>query len=193
MATTEAQLDQIWGGIGVNPQAFPIYYTLGPATFKDDAGQPTSKAGSRLTLTRDLNNFPHLIFGFRYDVFFDLPDTPDAEDVAMYRLVKDYVDKEITVRTQLAQQNVIVNAAPIACVVGPKGETGNWHPFPQPYPMAGGNNIELEMVRQTDYPAFPSAPNDPIIPQISIVLVATMYRGIPQTMSSHRAIAQRER
>lgn len=181
----EAQASQLLSRFGLKPQTFPIEYPLGPEPFVDGAGNPSGAVGARATLVRTLSNFPHMVMGVRLQNVWALPDAPSDADIAHATYIKRYIDGEQTIRMDLAQQSVMVEATLQPLVTGRDGL--HWHPFPAPYPMAGGNDVAFEVVRRSAYPSLPSEPGTPLTPQVYAVLVCAVFRGDLRSAAPHRA------
>lgn len=174
----------VWSRRGLEPQEFPIYYGLPPANFLDASGTPSGAAGSRARLSRDISNWPHLLVGIRIDNVYDLPSAADADGVARYRACKEYVDGEQTVRVDLAQQNTTTDNVLQTTLCGRMG-SGDWHPFPVPFPMAGANQINIDIQRVTSYPIIVG--EDPVVPVVRVTLVAAVFHADRLTTGVHRA------
>ena len=181
MPTPEEE-NKIWSAFGLNPQAFPIYYPMGPRPFLDGSGNPSGAAGAVATLQRDLSNFPHMFIGLRISNVYPLPEGANADDVQRYRVLHEWVDGEQNMRIDLAQQNVTGDRVATIHVTGRGGV--HWHPFPVPFPMAGGNNINVEIVRLTGYGQLAG---EDVLPQCHVTIVAAVLRADLQTMAPHRA------
>jgi hypothetical protein len=173
--------DKIWSAFGLNPQAFPIYYPMGPASFLDSAGTPSGAAGAVAQLSRDLSNFPHMFLGLRVSNQYALPTTPTADQVNLYRTCKEWIDGEQSVRVELAQQSIAAERVPQTHLTG--REAIHWHPFPVPFPMAGANTISVVITRLTSYPQLAGAS---IIPTVSVSILAAVMRADLKAIAPHR-------
>lgn len=178
----QEQLNKFWSDRGLNPELFPIYYPLGPQPFRDGNGVPSGARGAEATLNADLSNFAHMFLGVRLSNVYDTPSDPTADDVNLLTYLKDHVDGEQTMTIQLAQQSVIVSGVLQKHVTG--GYDGYyWHPFPVPFPMAGANNIQIRLIRQTPYPLV----NEQFVtPRVYGVVYAAVARADIQTIAPQR-------
>ena len=174
--------DKIWGALGLKPQVFPIYYNMGPTGFVGADGQPSGAAGARASLSKEISNFPHLLYGIRIENTYELPDNATEAQIAYYEALKQFTDGEQTVRISLAQQNITANETVQTTLCGSRQY---WHPFASPFPMAGGNTVECDIQRITGYGAFPGL-QEQILPQVHVTLVAVTFRGDMSTMAPHR-------
>jgi hypothetical protein len=179
-----SEVEKIWATFGLSPQTFPIYYPIGPKPFLDGEGNQSGARGATARLEKDLSNFPHMFIGIRINNVYQLPAELTAEAVQLFRALKEWVDGEQTVSITLSQQNITADKLFQVQLTGREGE--NWHPFPSPYPMAGGNNIALEIERVTSYPLLGGLP---ILPVVRASLLAAVFRGPMRTQAPHRAIA----
>lgn len=180
-ATEQEQLNALWSRYGLTPEQFPVYYQLGPSPFLDAANAPSGAAGSRLRLSRSISNFPHLLIGVRVQNVYALPAAPTADDVQLYRTMKEWVDGEQTIRMELAQQSIIIDPTLQPTVTGQDGV--HWHPFAVPFPMAGSNNINFDLVRVTGYPQLDG---EDVIPDVYLTLVAVVLKADLKTIAPHR-------
>ncbi len=176
--------EKIWSAMGLSPQVFPIYYPMGDQPFLASNGTPSGAVGARARLQRPLSNFPHMFMGLRisnvYDLWTDVPQ-PTAEQVQLARFLREWTDAEQTVRITLAQQNVTAELLYQPHLTGHDGI--NWAPFPAPFPMAGGNNIQVEVQRTSAYPQF----NDTdILPTCSVTILAAVLRADLETSPPRR-------
>ena len=176
-----ADLEKIWSAFGLQPQAFPIYYPMGPNAFIDASGDPSGAVGARARLGRDLSNFPHMFMGLRITNLYALPDEPTADDVQLFRALKEWVDGEQSVRIELAQQNITADSVLDVQLTGRAGI--HWHPFPVPFPMAGANSITVEITRLSPYPQLGGSS---ITPQVSVSILAAVMRADLKTAAPHR-------
>lgn len=176
-------VQKIWSAMGLSPQTFPIYYSMGPNAFLDGNGNPSGARGSVARLTTDLSNFPHMFLGLRINNTYDMPTTPTEAQVQLYRALKEYVDGEQVVRIDLSQQNVTADQLFQTQLCG--AGSVNWHPFPAPFPMAGGNNLQVTLQRVTPYPQF--VQDEDILPQARVAILAAVSRADLRTSAVHRA------
>lgn len=177
------EFEKIASAVGFNAQLFPIYYTMGPVAFTVD-GAPSGAAGAVARLTADLSNFPHMLYAVRINNTYELGDDPSEADVQRYRACKEYLDQEQSVSINLAQQNITADRVHQAQLCGELAGL-HWHPFPAPFPMAGGNNVVLDLTRLTSYPTLGEAP---VTPQVRGVLLAGVLRADLATMATHRRL-----
>lgn len=162
-------------------QWFPQYLPFGPVPFQDAGGDPSGAARSTATLSRDIPNFPILFVGLRINNAFELPTSPTELDMRIYEASKRFIDNEQTVRVQLSQQNITAEPTFQAQLTGNGGIY--WSPFSVPFPMAGGNNVSVELVRITGYPDLS---NGPILPRVHCTMIALQARNSEQTMPPMR-------
>lgn len=166
-------------------QWFPFYFEMGPEQFKDADSAPTGASGSIATFTKSISNFPFIFHGLRVWNTFPMDAQWDADDVAQYVAVKRYVDLEQTLKIELTQQNILSLQTLQSLVVGSDGQY--WAPFPCPFPMAGANNVSIEMKRVTSYPTIGGVE---IIPQVHLALVGCVGRNRKLTQPPHRVGAR---
>lgn len=177
------EFEKVASALGLNAQLFPIYYTMGPVPFLLD-GAPSGARGATANLATDLSNFPHFLYGVRLtNTYAALPDAATDADIARYRLCKEFIDQEQTVRINLAQQNITADRVHQAALCG-EYQGLHWHPFPAPFPMAGGNNVVLDVVRLVGYPQINDAD---VLPECRAVLLAGVLRADLRTIATHRA------
>jgi len=179
----DPELQKIWSSFGLSPQAFPLLYALGPSPLRNAAGAPSGAAGSESVLTRELSNFPHMLIGIRlrnvYAFAIDGQD-PDSS-IAQYRALHEWTDDEQTVSVELAQQNPLSSSTLQSLVQGQGGY--HWHPWPVPFPMAGGNNITVRIRRVTGYPLLAGAE---VLPEVYGTLVTAVLRADYGTVPPRR-------
>lgn len=168
----DAELSKIWSKSGLEPQLFPKYYGMGPVQFMNGS-QPSGTAGSTATLSRALTNSPQLVYGVRLQNIYDLPGQPTADQVQLYRALKEHTDGEQLVTVNLSQQDVTANGVIQTQLVGSGGVV--WAPFAQPYPMAGGNNITIRVQRLTSYPSLDGI--NPLLPSLVGTLLTAEFKG----------------
>lgn len=145
MPDNEKELAQNWLG----PQAFPLSYDA-DAVFEDGAGAASGLQGAGAVLTWNLNNFPHVAYRVSIVNTYALPDDPTADEVELFRFLKQYWDDEQTVQITLAQQNLTNRATHQATLQGRGGV--HWHTFSKPYLFRGGNQIVANLTRLQSYP-----------------------------------------
>lgn len=168
----------------MNAQWFPQYFPMGPKAFQDGAGAPSGLVGATAELSKDIPNWPIQFLGLRLTNVYPLPESPGDLDVALYTALKRFVDDEQTVRISLSQQNITAEPTLQVQLTGKSGVY--WAPFPIPFPMAGGNNIAVSVVRSTSYPALGG---EPVEPQVYATILAVQARNSEQTMAPHRVFA----
>lgn len=176
--------EKIWTAMGLSPQVFPLYYPMGEQPFQTGGGVQSGAAGAIARLQRPLNNFPHMFMGLRisnvYDLFADTPQ-PTDDQVRLARFLHEWVDSEQIVTINLAQQNITAELMFQPHLTGHDGI--NWAPFPAPFPMAGGNNITVEIQRRTTYPMFNDAD---VLPLVNATLVTAVLRADLDTSPPRR-------
>jgi hypothetical protein len=146
-----------------HPQRFPIMYP-GSALFVDADSEPSGAAGAIAHVPITLNTRPHEITGFRVRNLYEVPPSLQDEDGMAYLR---YLDDAQDIRTDLAQQNVIVRPADQRLIVGAGGV--HWHPFECPYPFRGGNNIVFDVTRTLSYPSTQEEPLTNIVCKVLVV------------------------
>lgn len=152
-------------------QWFPFEYNLGPESFLGADGSPTGTVGSEATLSRPISNFPFIWKGIRIWNTFPMNSDWGADAVQLFRVVKEWVDIEQTIKIELTQQNVLSDPILQPLVIGKGGEY--WAPFVAPFVMAGGNNINISIRRATSYPDID---DDVITPQVHVAAVGMTGR-----------------
>jgi hypothetical protein len=167
-----------------NAQWFPQYFPLGPVGFLSGSGTPNGNAGSRARLSKDIPNWPILFLGVRISSVYELPAEPSELDLRTYAACKLYVDDEQTVEVKLSQQNIVADPIQQTHLTGKAGIY--WAPFSVPFPMAGGNNISIEITRSTRYPSI-GDPLVQIVPQVYVSLICAVAKRSEQTIAPHRA------
>ena len=183
MPMTDGELVNVWSAVGLNPQLFPKYYAMVPVALTVN-GAGSGAVGAGATLTRELSNFPHILYGLRVTNTFALPAAPSDADINFADYLKTWVDNEQTITINMSQQNITAQAMLQSHLVG-KGETV-WAPFPAPYPLAGGNNITIEVRRTTAYPPFPSTPQVATTPTVHATLLTAEFKATFQSVPTHR-------
>jgi hypothetical protein len=176
----ESRLPEIMSVLGLHPQAFPLYYDAAGA-FLDATGAPSGAVGARARIQRELNNFPHLVYGVRLENVYALGDEPTPADVDRFRAAKEFLDGLQEIEITLTQQNVVAQPTVQVNLVGRQGI--NWHPFASPFPMAGGNQFQLTATRLVGYPTLS---DEPILPTLRCTLVTVAFRADMQTTPPHR-------
>lgn len=130
-------------------QIFPIVY---PGMGQLLQGQtPSGATGAIANIEIPVANFPMMLTGVRLLNVYDVPEELQANLPYLGLL-----DSQQTVQTKLTQQNIIVRPTMQNLVTGGNNFAAagapHWHPFEAPYPFRGGNNINFEVQRVTDYP-----------------------------------------
>lgn len=179
---TQEQVNQYWSKLGLNPELFPVYYPMGPSPFLDGGSNPSGAASARATLSRDLSNFPHMFLGLRITNVYALPEDPTADEISLFSVLKNHVDGEQGITIQLSQQDVVVQSIQQKQLVGGQDAT-YWHPFPIPFPMAGGNNILVTVTRTTPYPLLRDVQ---IVPTVYATIYAAVARADLKTIAPQR-------
>lgn len=159
-------------------QWFPLIYGMGSVDFADADGEPSGAQGARATLTKSIPNFPVLFLGIRLTNIYALPEEPTDTQIRIFEACKRYVDDEQSVKVSLSQQNITTDSVLQVQLVGKSGVY--WAPFPVPFPMAGANDIQIEVIRDTSYPFFDQAV--PILPKLKGSLAMAQFRPGAQTM-----------
>ena len=184
---TDEELDTIWSKLGyLVPQLFPKYYAIGPVPFTRD-GVPSGAAGAEAILTKELSNFPQILYGVRISNVYALPDPVDASHILQAQLYHDWLDGEQTVGVNLSQQNVTAQPMLQSQLTG-RGDSA-WHPFSAPYPMAGGNTVNLQVRRVTGYPDF--IESDAVEPVVFATLLAAEFKATRSTTAVKRVLGSR--
>lgn len=177
----DSEIEKVLTAFGLNPQAFPIYYPMGPQPFQLD-GVASGAQGAVAMLSHSLPNPPHILMGIRVSNVYDLPADADADDIANYTAMKQFVDGDQTLYIDLAQQNILANPTYQTHVTG-RADGQHWFPFPAPFPMAGGNNVSLTVTRLTSYPQLVG---EDVTPVCRATLVAAVLRGGSSTQPVRR-------
>jgi hypothetical protein len=168
-------------------EGFPFYYPMSAPFLLD--GDPSGAVGARAELTRELNNFPHIFYGLRLRNVYPMPSIDNADD---WNLLKQ-LDADQLIRIDLAQQNIVAQPTLQDTVTGGLAGRGggvtHWHPFPHPYLLAGGNNIDVEVTRITGYPDL--AQDLPVHPVCYATLVTAVFRRGLRTVPPSRVHADR--
>lgn len=178
---TDAELSEIWSRVGLSPQLFPKYYGMGPVQFFN-GGSPSGTAGSRARLSRALTNSPQIIYGVRLQNVYELPSNPTEAQVQLFRTLKEWIDGEQVVTINLSQQDVTAQSVLQTQLVGKHGSV--WAPFPEPYPMAGGNNVEVSIERLTSYPVLDGV--NPVLPSCVGTLLAAEFKADMSSVPARR-------
>lgn len=171
---------------GLGMQYFAQYIALEPVPFQLN-GAPSGAVGAIARLSVAIDNFPEFVLGVRINNVYPLPPNPNEITMALYRNLKEHTDGEQTVLYRVSQQSVTTNL-PLQMHITGRPDGQHWHSFPVPYPIAGANNIQLEIQRITPYPlSWPSSdPVTPILPVCYITLVCGQGRSGDATIPPHR-------
>jgi hypothetical protein len=162
-------------------QWFPQYLPFGSVEFVDNTGTRSGGRGAVARPSRSLPNFPILFIGLRITNTFEIPQDPTLTDLATYEACKRFLDNEQTVFVNLSQQNITAEATMQSQLTGNGGIY--WSPFAVPFPMAGANNIALDITRRTPYPNIGGSP---VLPVVDVTIIAAQARTGPQTMPPMR-------
>ena len=166
-------------------QWFPQYFPLGPTAFVQSGNVPSGAAGSIARLNKDIPNWPILFLGVRLTNTYELPTTPTELDLRTYELSKQWLDGAQSVEVKLSQQNIMSDPMQQDQLVGRQGFY--WAPFGVPFPMAGGNNISLSLIRTLGYPSLDTGGTPaPILPVVHATLICAVAKKNGQTISPHR-------
>lgn len=113
-------------------------------------GEPSGAKGATAKVTITLDTYPHLLYGFRFDVSYEIPPSVFGQVPAFKRDMRDGgVDDDYDVTILLTQQNIASKPTHVRNVRGAKGT--NQHPLAVFYPLRGTNNITIEAVRNSSY------------------------------------------
>jgi hypothetical protein len=141
--------DGLEPGTIYTPEEFPLYYEA-HAQFKLN-GNPSGATSAQAVLTFELNNYPHIVYGVRLVNTTEIPQTAlNANPSLPLNLLEGGIDEDQVIAIDLAQQNIITRPIHQRTLVGQAGR--NWHPFPAPYLLRGGNNVKLTATRLHGYP-----------------------------------------
>jgi hypothetical protein len=134
----------------LNAQWFPVYPSQ-QGIFQLD-GNPSSRAGTTATVEIDLDTFPTLVYGARFETSYELPLAFFTANPAFKQQMREGgVDDDYDVSIQLTQGNVTVQQ--LAHVANLQGRLGiNKHPWPVFYPLRGGNKVTMTARRNSSYP-----------------------------------------
>lgn len=130
-------------------QWFPVYPSA-TGTFLLD-GVASSRRGSEAVAEIQLDTFPSLVYGARFEVSYELPLAFFAENPGFKRDMREGgVDDDYEVSITLTQGNVTVQES--AHVRNLQGAGGiNKHPWPIFYPLRGGNKVMFRARRLSSY------------------------------------------
>lgn len=169
-------------------QWFPQYFPMGPTAFVQGGSTPSGAAGSIARLNKDIPNWPILFLGVRITNTYELPIAPTDIDLRTYDLCKQWIDGAQSVEVKLSQQNIMSDPMQQDQLVGRQGFY--WTPFGVPFPMAGGNNISLSLIRTIGYPSILDNEEQPVLTPILPVVHATLICAVAkkngQTISPQR-------
>lgn len=173
---------------GLGMQYFAHYIALEAVPFQLN-GAPSGAVGAIARLNVAMDNFPEFLLGIRVSNVYPLPPNLTETTMALYRSLKEFTDGEQTLSYKVSQQSVTTNL-PLQLHITGRSDGQHWHSFPVPYPLAGANNIQIEMQRLTAYPSWPgSDPVTPILPVCFVTLVCGQARSGDATIPPHRIMA----
>lgn len=159
-------------------QWFPIYYSMGPTSFKDSTGTASGAAGATVRLSKAIPNWPIMFLGLRITNVYGFPnDEPTTADLARFDTSRRYLDDLQTIRITLSQQSIASEETLQVQVTGKSGVY--WAPFPVPFPMAGGNSVNVDIRRSVGYPTIG---DEAVLPQAQGTMICAVARNNEQTM-----------
>lgn len=131
-------------------QWFPLFQSE-QAVFQLD-GAPSGGAGSQARMTITLDTFPYMVYGLRFTTSYELPPDFWVANLDWKQFMRlGGVDDDYDVSIKLTQGNVTTQRD--AHVRNLQGANDiNKHPWPLPYPLRGGNKIEVTATRNSSYP-----------------------------------------
>lgn len=148
-------------------QRIPIYYPADPASFRNGSSN-SGAAGARAAVTFDIPNDPHLIYGVRLVVTCPLPFVePTEAQLRLFQAAQTIYDDNL-IRIDISQLSMAAISIHQRALCGSDGVV--WHPFPDPFPAAGGNKWTITATRLTSLP-------DGYEPLLSASLVTTRLTG----------------
>lgn len=184
---TDEELDVIWSKWGnLAPQLFPKYYAMGPVPLTLD-GTSSGAAGARAVLTKELSNFPQILYGIRISNVYELPNPVAEEEITQLQTYSEILDGQQTIEINLSQQNVTAQPMLQSHLTG-RG-LSVWHPFPAPYPMAGGNSVNVTIQRVTSYATFAEGTKPE--PVVFATLLCAEFKATRSTTSVKRVLGGR--
>lgn len=154
-------------------QPFPAIYSSGLIPFKL-GNQTSGAAGARATHNFTLNTNPGAIYGIRIASFYEIPNNPSANLVALFDYLSRVTDLQQSVAVQVAQQTMTLSSpAPQAHIAG---TSFVYYDFPEPFgPLQGSNNVKVDVTRLTSYPSYLIGEVEfAIEPQIEISLLGRL-------------------
>ena len=159
---------------------------MGPTAFVQSGNVPSGGAGSIARLNKDIPNWPILFLGVRLTNTYELPTEPTELDLRTYELSKQWLDGAQSIEVKLSQQNIMSDPMQQDHLVGRQGFY--WAPFGVPFPMAGGNNIALSLIRTLSYPSLATASQTPlpIQPVVHATLICAVAKKNGQTVPPSR-------
>lgn len=157
------------------PEQFPLYYQ-GSGQFKVGAN-PSGVAGAIAQVAIEINNYPHIAYGFRVVNTYSLPSAfVVANPFFRMGLLLGGTDDDQTIEINFAQQNITARAINQRAFQGLAGI--NWHPFAVPYFLRGGNNMKLTFTRVTTYPTVNDGEEPPVDVEIFPTVDVTLVTGV---------------
>lgn len=130
-----------------HPQEFPIYYPASAQFKAADGNDAGAGKGATASLAFSLSTRPAMLTGIRMANVYEIPeDLRNVDGIAWL----EKLDGQQQMSTDMEQQNIVIKPTLQDLVTGRKGYI--WHPFEQPYPFKGGNNITVPVSRLISYP-----------------------------------------
>ena len=133
-------------------QWFPVYPS-GSAPFvgPDGSALGSWRQGATATVSIELDTYPQLIYGFRFEVSYELPGAFYAANPDYKRRMREGgQDDDYDIKVTLTQGNITTNVA--AHVANIQGRLGiNKHPLCVYYPARGGNKMQFSATRNSSY------------------------------------------
>lgn len=134
------------------PEEFPLYYES-TEEFTDGDGLPSGARGAVAEHLIELNNYPHIAYGLRVVNHYALDQAFLNANPGFKAFVEDGgFNEEQRVAIDFAQQNITARPIHQRTLTGKGGI--NWHPFPTPYLLRGGNQVRVTIRRLQNYPQF---------------------------------------
>lgn len=156
------------GSVTYEAEELPFYYTS-TGQFLGTDGQPSGAAGAEAAVQINLNNYPQVIYGVRIRNSLEIAQEVIDANPGLLATIRDLHDEQ-KVRIDLAQQNIVTQALRQDLLQGARGI--NFHPFPVPYLMRGGNNVRIAIRRLVPYPTITVSEEEfPLLPTAEVVLV----------------------
>ena len=127
-------------------QEFPLYYPSTPQTFVL-SGQPSGAIGAQAIANITLTNLPHILYGIRIDVEFDLDDLADKN-----LIIQTGVARACNIEISMAQQNITAGPTFLPHMTGRTEVGAVYHPLPVPFGFVGTNNLQVKATRLITMP-----------------------------------------